>query len=243
MREVNIAQGGQFIVTTDGADGLDIDLNIYKDGGNGAFDCGNAPGDDDTGIGGSAGATAEEQVGITLPEDGKYWVAVQGFAVPGGSQPFSLTIDVIQGSDLTVSNAPEGAVDVGDVGFNVNYTTTATAPKTLRGLLFETNSAELSAEAKSQLDTAAANFKQLPADVAAGVSIVVEGHTDSTGSDAYNQGLSQRRADAGRQYLIDAGLPASIITAKGMARAARWTATTPRKGADNNRRIVIRATR
>jgi hypothetical protein len=136
VREVNIAKGGQFIVTTDGADGLDIDLNIYKDGGNGAFDCGNAAGDDDVGIGGSAGATAEEQVAIILPEDGKYWVAVQGFTVPGGSQPFSLTIDLIQGSDLTVSNAPEGAVGVGAVDFNIDYTTTATAPKTLRGLLF-----------------------------------------------------------------------------------------------------------
>jgi outer membrane protein OmpA-like peptidoglycan-associated protein len=114
---------------------------------------------------------------------------------------------------------------------------------TLRGLLFETNSAELSAEAKTQLDTAATNFKALPADVAAGVSVTVEGHTDNTGSEAYNQGLSQRRADAGRQHLIDAGLPASIITAKGMGEGSPVDTNDTAEGRHNNRRVVIRATR
>ena len=114
---------------------------------------------------------------------------------------------------------------------------------TLRGLLFETNSAELNSDARTQLDTAAANFKALPADVAAGVSIVVEGHTDSTGSDAYNQGLSQRRADSARQHLVDAGLPGSIITAKGMGEASPVDSNDTAEGRHNNRRVVIKATR
>ena len=114
---------------------------------------------------------------------------------------------------------------------------------TLRGLLFETNSAELSADARTQLDTAAANFKALPADVAAGVSIVVEGHTDSTGSDAYNQGLSERRANAARQHMVDAGVPASIITARGMGEGSPMDSNDTAEGRHNNRRVVIKATR
>jgi len=114
---------------------------------------------------------------------------------------------------------------------------------TLRGLLFETNSAELTADARAQIGTAAANFKALPADVAAGVSIVVEGHTDSTGSDAYNQGLSQRRADAARQGLVDAGVPGSIITARGMGEGSPVDTNDTEEGRQNNRRVVIKATR
>jgi OOP family OmpA-OmpF porin len=72
---------------------------------------------------------------------------------------------------------------------------------------------------------------------------VVEGHTDSTGSDAYNRGLSQRRADAARDYLVEKGLPASIITARGMGEGSPVDSNDTAEGRHNNRRVVIRATR
>ena len=71
----------------------------------------------------------------------------------------------------------------------------------------------------------------------------MEGHTDNTGSDAYNQGLSQRRADAARQHLVDAGLPASIVTAKGMGEGSPVDSNDTAEGRHNNRRVVIPATR
>jgi outer membrane protein OmpA-like peptidoglycan-associated protein len=114
---------------------------------------------------------------------------------------------------------------------------------TLRGMLFETDSSALSAAARAQLDTAVRNFKALPSDVATGVSVVVEGHTDSVGSDAYNQALSQRRADAARDYLIEAGLPASIVTARGMGEGSPTDSNESEEGRHNNRRVVIKATR
>jgi outer membrane protein OmpA-like peptidoglycan-associated protein len=46
--------------------------------------------------------------------------------------------------------------------------------------------------------------------------VLVTGHTDRLGSDAYNQGLSERRANAVRDYLISKGIPADKITAVGM---------------------------
>ena len=75
------------------------------------------------------------------------------------------------------------------------------------------------------------------------LSVTVEGHTDNTGSEAYNQGLSQRRADAGRQHLVDGGIPASLITAKGMGEGSPVDTNDTAEGRHNNRRVVIRATR
>ena len=114
---------------------------------------------------------------------------------------------------------------------------------TLRGLLFDTNSDELSAAIKSQLDTAVGNYKRLPPDVAAGTKVSIEGHTDSTGTDAYNLGLSQRRADKVRQYLVDAGMPTSIVTAVGKGEAEPTDSNDNAAGRANNRRVVIKATR
>jgi outer membrane protein OmpA-like peptidoglycan-associated protein len=114
---------------------------------------------------------------------------------------------------------------------------------TVSGVLFDTSSAQLGAEATGILDTAIANFRALPADVAAGVAVVVEGHTDSTGSEAYNQALSERRAESVRQHLVDAGIPASIITAKGFGEGSPIDTNATAEGRANNRRVVIRATR
>lgn len=50
-------------------------------------------------------------------------------------------------------------------------------------------------------------------------SIQVLGFTDRLGSDAYNQGLSERRAETVRQYLIDLGLPAALIHAEGRGKS------------------------
>jgi OOP family OmpA-OmpF porin len=114
---------------------------------------------------------------------------------------------------------------------------------TLPGVLFDTSSDALGDEATNSLDTAIANFRALPADVASGVSVQVEGHTDSTGSEQYNQALSERRAESVRRYFVDAGIPASIITAVGFGEGSPVDTNATAEGRANNRRVVIRATR
>ena len=47
-----------------------------------------------------------------------------------------------------------------------------------------------------------------------GLKIEVEGHTDSVGSDEYNQKLSEQRADSVREYLMSQGLKSDILTAR-----------------------------
>ncbi len=82
--------------------------------------------------------------------------------------------------------------------------------------LFAFDSAELSASGRSALDALLRQARS------AGrvQDIVVAGHTDRIGSDAYNLDLSHRRALAVRQYLIGQGIPAAAITAEGHGKAA-----------------------
>lgn len=70
-------------------------------------------------------------------------------------------------------------------------------------------------------------------------NIIVEGHTDSQGAQLYNQGLSQRRADTVRDYLIRRGYPADRIQAHGMGEGNPIANNTSPEGRANNRRVEI----
>jgi outer membrane protein OmpA-like peptidoglycan-associated protein len=69
--------------------------------------------------------------------------------------------------------------------------------------------------------------------------ILIEGHTDSQGSDADNLGLSQRRADAVRTFLISRGYDATRIRAVGIGEARPLADNTSPEGRANNRRVEI----
>ena len=69
-----------------------------------------------------------------------------------------------------------------------------------------------------------------------GYSITVYGHTDDVGSKAYNQELSERRAQAVRDYLVEAGIGRQIIATKGFGKTKPLvTGTTPEARAKNRR--------
>jgi outer membrane protein OmpA-like peptidoglycan-associated protein len=69
-----------------------------------------------------------------------------------------------------------------------------------------------------------------------GYSIKVHGHTDDVGSDAYNRELSEKRAQAVRDYLVEAGIGREIITTKGYGKSKPLvTAKTPEARAKNRR--------
>jgi outer membrane protein OmpA-like peptidoglycan-associated protein len=69
--------------------------------------------------------------------------------------------------------------------------------------------------------------------------LVVEGHTDSRGDDAYNLALSQQRADAVRQVLIDRGYRDELLVAKGMGESKPIADNDTPEGMANNRRVEI----
>lgn len=70
-------------------------------------------------------------------------------------------------------------------------------------------------------------------------NLIVEGHTDSQGSREYNQGLSQRRADAVRDYLVQKGYPADRIQARGQSEDTPIANNRSPEGRANNRRVEI----
>jgi len=71
------------------------------------------------------------------------------------------------------------------------------------------------------------------------INFTVEGHTDDTGSAAYNKKLSQKRADAVRDYLVENGFPADKITAIGYGEEKPICPTTTKKCRQANRRVDI----
>ena len=70
-------------------------------------------------------------------------------------------------------------------------------------------------------------------------NLVVEGHTDSIGSEAYNMQLSQRRADSVRSYLVSRGYPADKIEASGIGEIRPIASNSNPEGRSNNRRVEI----
>lgn len=70
-------------------------------------------------------------------------------------------------------------------------------------------------------------------------SIVVEGHTDGQGAAAYNQTLSQNRAQAVRDYLVMRGIASDRVTAQGFGPTRAIAENTSSEGRANNRRVEI----
>lgn len=70
-------------------------------------------------------------------------------------------------------------------------------------------------------------------------NLIVEGHTDSQGTRNYNQGLSQRRADAVRDYLVQSGYPADHIQSRGRGEDSPIANNASAEGRANNRRVEI----
>ena len=107
---------------------------------------------------------------------------------------------------------------------------------TLSGqVLFVTGKAELLPAARDQLDQVAAALKD-QGDVK---PMVVEGYTDSVGSDATNQKLSKDRAETVRAYLVSKGVPSEKITAVGKGEANPVASNDTPEGRANNRRVEI----
>lgn len=106
---------------------------------------------------------------------------------------------------------------------------------TLSGsVLFASGQSALLANARSKLDEVANALKQ-----AEGSQFLVEGHTDSVGSDSFNQELSVRRAQSVRDYLVDRGVPADKVKAVGFGKTRPVTDNSTAEGRANNRRVEL----
>jgi outer membrane protein OmpA-like peptidoglycan-associated protein len=105
---------------------------------------------------------------------------------------------------------------------------------TLGDVLFATGTAQLNTGGTTHLDKLATFLNQYPERTA-----LIEGHTDNVGSDDYNQGLSQRRADAVKGYLIGQGINSTRLTASGKGESSPAGDNGSATGRQQNRRVEV----
>jgi OOP family OmpA-OmpF porin len=112
----------------------------------------------------------------------------------------------------------------------------------LRGVNFDFDRATIRPDGAVILDEAAVllseNLEQCP-----GHRVSVDGHTDATGPDAYNQALSERRAKAVRDYLVSKGTPAERLRTLGHGESSPIAGNDTREGRALNRRVELRMMR
>lgn len=105
-------------------------------------------------------------------------------------------------------------------------------------VLFDFDKSDLTPAAKAQLDTLMDKLRNT--DV---VSIKVIGHTDSKGSDAYNQALSERRASSVAAYLLSQGLAPNKLTSEGRGESEPVADNATDEGRAENRRVELHINR
>lgn len=107
---------------------------------------------------------------------------------------------------------------------------------TLSGeVLFKTDEATLLPLARNKLDRVANALRKQETSK----TFVVEGHTDARGTDAYNEDLSQRRAQSVRSRLVSQGVSADRIRAVGRGESEPIASNKTPEGRANNRRVEI----
>lgn len=104
----------------------------------------------------------------------------------------------------------------------------------LNDALFATGKADLKPGAKNNFDRLAGFMNDRPDQ-----KVIVEGHTDSTGADDFNLTLSQQRADAVKNYLVTAGVPAERISAVGKGESYPVASNDTSSGRQQNRRVEV----
>jgi len=105
---------------------------------------------------------------------------------------------------------------------------------TLGDVLFDTGKAGLKAGATSNLNKLVAFLNQYP-----DRTVAIEGYTDSVGSEDYNQGLSERRADSVKAYLAGQGIGAIRLSALGKGESDPVAGNDSAAGRQQNRRVEV----
>jgi OOP family OmpA-OmpF porin len=104
----------------------------------------------------------------------------------------------------------------------------------LEGVNFDFDRATLRQEDRDIIDKDVATLKEW-----GNIKIEVSGHTDSVGSDRYNMGLSLRRADTVRSYLINKGIAADRLVTKGYGESQPIASNDTEEGRFQNRRVEL----
>lgn len=103
------------------------------------------------------------------------------------------------------------------------------------GILFDFDSSELRPEARANL----ADLAQVLGERREDYELLIAGHTDSVGSDDYNQRLSERRAQAAADYLMRQDIPPSRMNLVGLGESEPVSTNETAAGRQQNRRVEV----
>lgn len=136
-----------------------------------------------------------------------------------------------------IQNEIPGA-EVTRVGEGINVTFNEKNPDGSKaGVYFATNMSNINSNSKLALDKLLKVFNEYPE-----TNILIEGHTDDVGTDAYNEGLSQKRAAAVGNYLKSAGIASSRLTIKWYGEGQPKVDNTSDANRAENRRVEFAIT-
>lgn len=102
------------------------------------------------------------------------------------------------------------------------------------GILFDFDRSDLRPAARENLTELARNLNEYSR-----TDVLIIGHTDATGSDSYNQGLSERRAQAAASYVQGQGVAADRIETRGMGESDPVATNDTAEGRQFNRRVEV----
>ena len=192
---------------------------------------------------------------VTDPSTGEKKVSRTVLGTAGGAAAGYLLGGIIGGKTARIVGAGVGGVAGGVVGYKMDQQIKELKEQTAGsgidvtdegdyikvnlpdGVTFATDSATISPAFKSVLDDIAASLIQYPDSL-----VDVYGFTDSTGSEAYNLQLSERRAKAVADYLIYKGVPAARLATKGFGEDPNYfvVSNDTAEGRAMNRRVEIK---
>jgi outer membrane protein OmpA-like peptidoglycan-associated protein len=175
-----------------------------------------------TAIGAAAGATA----GALIGGGGKssVWGALIGAAVGGGAG-YAIGHHMDKQAQEIKQAVPDAQVQRVGEGINMTFNS---------GLLFQINSSALSEAAKTNLEKVASVFVKYPE-----TNLLIEGHTDDTGTPEYNMELSKKRAYAVSDYLASKGVSSSRFNVKWYGESQPKVPNTSEANRAQNRRVEV----
>jgi outer membrane protein OmpA-like peptidoglycan-associated protein len=173
-------------------------------------------------IGGAAGAVIGGVIGKQTGSTARG--AIIGAAV-GGTAGAIIGRQMDQQAEALEEELPNATVQRIGEGIAVTFDS---------GILFDFDSSNLRSEAQANLSELAASLLRYPDS-----DVLIVGHTDSSGADDYNQGLSERRADAASGYLMAQGVTPERVRAVGMGEREPIASNETDVGRQENRRVEV----
>lgn len=178
------------------------------------------------GIGAAGGAVIGGVIGNNVGKGNTALGAIIG-AVVGGAAGGYIGNRMDRQAERIEEEIPGAEVKRVGEGINVTFNEDA-------GVYFDTNKSDVKGTSAATLDKLAGIFKEYP-----NSNILVEGHTDSAGSDEYNWNLSQQRAESVSSYLVSKGISSGRFTTKWYGETQPRESNETAEGKAKNRRVEL----